>query len=113
MNWGNRMGTACAVHEQPEARLDSTEEGRGQRHAKARAEHWDGVARDVRHRGRTGRYYHQRLAEIYRHLVAPHLRVLELGCGDGDLLAALRPAIGVGVDFSEEMLREARARIQS
>jgi 2-polyprenyl-3-methyl-5-hydroxy-6-metoxy-1,4-benzoquinol methylase len=104
------MGTACAVHEQPEARLASTEERRRQRHAKARAEHWDGVARDVRHRGRTGRYYHQRLAEIYRHLVAPHLRVLELGCGDGDLLAALKPAIGVGVDFSEEMLREACAR---
>jgi SAM-dependent methyltransferase len=50
------------------------------------------------------------MAELYRHLVAPGLRVLEIGCGEGDLLAALEPAVGVGVDFSEEMLAHARAR---
>ncbi len=79
-------------------------------HARQRAEHWDAVARDVARRGRTGRYYHRRLAELYRHLVAPGLRVLEIGCGEGDLLAALEPAVGIGVDFSEEMLAHARAR---
>lgn len=30
--------------------------------------------------------------------------MLELGCGNGDLLAGLRPKIGVGVDFSPEMI---------
>jgi hypothetical protein len=34
--------------------------------------------------------------------------VLELGCGTGDLLAALKPSFGVGVDFSEAMIGEAR-----
>jgi SAM-dependent methyltransferase len=34
--------------------------------------------------------------------------VLELGCGTGDLLAALKPSYGVGVDFSEGMIGEAR-----
>jgi SAM-dependent methyltransferase len=38
------------------------------------------------------------------------MRVLELGCGDGSLLAALAPAKGVGVDFSSAMLDEARRR---
>src|SRR5262245_494776 len=33
-------------------------------------------------------------------LVPPGKRVLELGCGRGELLAALKPAYGVGVDFS-------------
>jgi SAM-dependent methyltransferase len=33
---------------------------------------------------------------------------LELGCGTGHLLAALKPSFGVGVDFSEGMIRQAR-----
>src|SRR5262249_53886375 len=33
---------------------------------------------------------------------------LELGCGTGDLVAALRPSFGVGIDFSEPMIAQAR-----
>jgi SAM-dependent methyltransferase len=81
-----------------------------QRYQAERRAHWDEVARATEHRKPTGRYYHQRLAEVYRNLVTPGQRVLELGCGCGDLLAALRPARGVGVDFSAEMIRRARER---
>ena len=102
--------TSAAPEHVETTTADSTEEGRRRHHAKRRAEHWDRVERDVQRRGRTGRYYHRRLAELYRQLVAPKLRVLELGCGEGDLLAALEPALGVGVDFSEEMIRAARER---
>ena len=35
-------------------------------------------------------------------------RVLELGCGRGDLLAALEPSYGVGVDFSARTIARAR-----
>jgi SAM-dependent methyltransferase len=55
-------------------------------------------------------YYQARLASVYRFLIPPGMRVLELGCGQGDLLAALRPSRGVGVDFSERMVDRARAR---
>lgn len=55
-------------------------------------------------------YYHRRLAEVCRFLVRPHSKVLELGCGGGDLLAALEPAVGVGVDFSPELLKRAALR---
>ena len=55
-----------------------------------------------------GRAYHERLARIYGFWVAPGQRVLEVGCGSGDLLAALRPSRGVGVDFSSEMVQRAR-----
>ncbi len=34
----------------------------------------------------------------------------KLGCGLGDLLAAVKPARGLGVDFSPEMLKLARQR---
>jgi len=57
-----------------------------------------------------GEYYHRRLSEIYRFLVSPGMRVLEVGCGGGDLLAALDPSYGVGVDFAEKMIEAARTR---
>lgn len=45
-----------------------------------------------------------------RFLIPEGLRVLDIGCGTGDLLAALRPAHGVGLDFSERMVEVARQR---
>src|SRR5260370_40097058 len=36
--------------------------------------------------------------------------VIELGCGQGDLLAALAPSYGVGVDLSPAMVERARNR---
>jgi len=69
-----------------------------------RLAHWDQVARETDSALKLNRYYHKRLAEIYRSLVPSHLKILELGCGQGDLLASLEPKVGVGVDFSQEMI---------
>jgi SAM-dependent methyltransferase len=41
-------------------------------------------------------------------LIVPNQRVLEIGCGKGDLLAAVEPSFGVGIDFSGEMLAGAK-----
>jgi len=75
-----------------------------------RRAHWDGVARRKDNRTSWGAYYHKRLAQIYQFLVAPGQRVIEIGCGSGDLLACLRPELGVGIDFSHEMVKQAAAR---
>jgi SAM-dependent methyltransferase len=75
-----------------------------------RIAHWDGVARGQPKGSRLGAEYHRRIAEIYKHVVSSGLRVVELGCGQGDLLAAVQPARGVGIDFSPEMLRLAREK---
>ncbi len=75
-----------------------------------RIEHWDAVARTLDRRRGLGGYYHARLAEIYRWLTPPGSSVIEFGCGTGDLLAAVAPSVGVGIDFSGEMLRLARER---
>jgi ubiquinone/menaquinone biosynthesis C-methylase UbiE len=77
---------------------------------KRRIEHWDAVAWLTDTWKGWGGFYHKRLSEIYQFLVPPGQRVLEVGCGQGDLLASLRPAQGVGVDFSGEMIRRAAER---
>lgn len=56
------------------------------------------------------RYYCELLKTYYRQLVPPGLRVLELGCGLGDLLAAVRPSHGLGIDFSPGIIHRARHR---
>ncbi len=58
----------------------------------------------------TVRYYQSYLRKYFTFVIPPGLRVLELGCGIGDLLAAVKPARGMGVDFSPEMLKLARER---
>ncbi|MCK4338310.1 MAG: class I SAM-dependent methyltransferase, partial [Candidatus Aminicenantes bacterium] len=74
-----------------------------------RIAHWDGVALRKR-KINCGRYYHKRLTKIYQFLVSSGQRVCEIGCGEGDLLAALMPSVGVGIDFSKEMIRRAEKK---
>jgi ubiquinone/menaquinone biosynthesis C-methylase UbiE len=54
------------------------------------------------------RFYHRILEKHYRFIIPEGSRVLELGCGTGELLNAVKPSTGVGVDFSNEMLKIAR-----
>jgi len=55
-------------------------------------------------------YYHQQIEKRYQYVVPAGAKVLEIGCATGDLLASLKPSRGVGIDFSEQMLSEARSR---
>jgi glycosyltransferase involved in cell wall biosynthesis/SAM-dependent methyltransferase len=59
------------------------------------------------------RYYYRQLEQLCQARLQQGLRVLELGCGTGELLAALQPAAGFGLDFSGGMLRQAHARYPS
>jgi SAM-dependent methyltransferase len=72
--------------------------------------HWDRVSEMLQRRSGLGGFYQKQLAYHYRLLVPPGLRVLEVGCGQGDLLAALMPGTGVGVDLSAGMVRQASER---
>ena len=73
-----------------------------------RIEHWDAIARKRDSWRGLGGWYHRRLEEIYRFHVSPNQKVLDVGCAEGHLLASLKPAHGVGIDFSEEMICRAR-----
>jgi SAM-dependent methyltransferase len=53
-------------------------------------------------------FFHQEHERYLRFLIPKGLRVLDMGCGTGHLLAALEPGEGVGVDFSPRMIDIAR-----
>ncbi|HYL79108.1 MAG TPA: glycosyltransferase [Bryobacteraceae bacterium] len=72
-------------------------------------EYWDQVALSLDREPRIRSYYRRRLEEIYRFLIPPGMRVLELGCGQGNLLASLQPSYGVGIDLSQQMIERAQA----
>lgn len=75
-------------------------------HLRRRAEFWDGQAE---HPSRTlGGYYRRWIERTMAQVVPQGSKVLDLGCGDGHLLASLRPAAGVGVDLSQRMVEAAR-----
>jgi SAM-dependent methyltransferase len=100
------VGATAAIEQAKEA------PSRGPRDAftEARRAHWDSLARANDEWAELGGYYHERVAEIYQFLVPPEQSIIELGCGNGDLLAALKPSVGVGVDFSSAQIARARSR---
>ena len=64
-------------------------------------EHYDRIASELDRFRQRHAYYHREIDRYYQFLVLPGSSVLEIGCGTGDTLAALRPARGVGIDLSE------------
>jgi SAM-dependent methyltransferase len=72
--------------------------------------HFDQVAVGDDRARRAQRAFHAQLRAHFRHRIPEGERVLELGCGAGDLLAALKPSRGLGLDFSPAMIEKARAR---
>lgn len=74
------------------------------------AEYFDSVA-DRRDRWiAKNRYYYGQIEKLARFIVPAGSRVLELGCGTGNLLHAVRPSRGVGVDISGRMIEIARQK---
>ncbi len=73
-----------------------------------RQAHWDAIAKNTNTNNLFNGEYHRRLNQIFTWMIAPGQRVLEIGCGKAQLLAALNPSRGVGIDISGEMLAVAR-----
>jgi len=56
------------------------------------------------------RYYYEKQKRHFRFLVPEGLSVLDLGCGTGHLLNALKPKRGVGIDIAPKILKIARRK---
>lgn len=70
--------------------------------------HFDEIAREYDGWKEKNWYYYQNIKNLIRGVVPPGSRVLEIGCGTGELLASVKPSFGVGVDISPEMVALAR-----
>jgi len=66
-------------------------------------------SQQLRFRQRNRAYYDD-LERLHRLLVPSGQRVLEIGCGLGDLLASLQPSHGVGIELNPELVAAAQAR---
>ncbi len=53
-------------------------------------------------------FYYQELKKYFSFIIPPQSKVLEIGCGTGELLNAVKPSYGVGVDFSPKMIEIAK-----
>lgn len=73
-----------------------------------RSAHWEQVWQDSL--PSWGGYYHRWMRRVYGFVVPVGARVLELGCGSGDLLASLQPGRGVGIDFAPSAIAKARSK---
>ena len=55
-------------------------------------------------------FYHKSLEKYFSYIIAEGSRVIEIGCGPGDLLHAVKPSYGVGIDFSPAIIGVARQK---
>ncbi|MDD2706392.1 MAG: bifunctional class I SAM-dependent methyltransferase/glycosyltransferase family 2 protein [Verrucomicrobiae bacterium] len=72
-------------------------------------EHYDRIAAN-RANWRGNRFFQRETEYLYTGLIPEGASILQVGCGLGDLLAALKPVRGVGVDFSSKTIEFARQR---
>lgn len=56
------------------------------------------------------RFYHRTIERQFSFIIPEGSTVLELGCSTGDLLNAVKPGKGIGVDFSEAVIQIARQK---
>lgn len=71
---------------------------------------FEAAAPDVDKWAARNRAFHAADEAYLQFLVPPGLSVLEIGCGLGNALAALKPSRGVGIDLSPAMITRARER---
>ncbi len=73
-----------------------------------RQQHWDKVALKLENWKGWGVYYRRRIAQVFKFNISQNQDILEIGCGNGDLLAFLEPRYGLGLDISPKMVELAQ-----
>jgi len=73
-------------------------------------EHFERLAPQFQSWRRKATFYHRQVERLCQEIIPPGAKVLELGCAQGDLLAAVRPGDGLGIDLCPSMVDAARKR---
>lgn len=93
----------------PRGKTTAFKERERERFARKRAL-YEEIARTRELFAKRNRYYGKEVQHLVENLVMPSSRVLEVGCGLGDLIGGLKGCKVCGIDFSAEVIRLARLR---
>jgi SAM-dependent methyltransferase len=72
--------------------------------------YFDSIAPDWEAWRAKNRFYHERVKELVVGAIAPGHKVLDIGSGVGDVLAAARPSEGLGLNVSDRLTELAREK---
>lgn len=72
--------------------------------------HFNEIAREYDYWKRKNWLYYETLQGIARKYASQHGRLLDVGCGTGDMIRAVAPETALGLDISEAMVEIARKR---
>ncbi|MBU1627962.1 glycosyltransferase [bacterium] len=64
----------------------------------------------IKKRKSRSRYFSNEIIRYLRSIIPNNKKILDLGCGFGEVLASLKPSVGVGIDISDENIKEATNR---
>jgi len=70
--------------------------------------HFNSIAETDQKQRRIQSFFHSQISAILKRKIPPSSTLLEWGCGRGALLDSLNPAKGVGIDFSQRMIDQAK-----
>ena len=73
-------------------------------------EFWNDTALERAKWKRRNRFYYQEQERYFSFIIPPQSNVLEVGCGTGELLNAVRPSYGIGIDISPNMIEIAKKK---
>jgi len=76
-------------------------------------EYFDSIAESRPKWRKRNRYYNTLLEKYFKFIIPSGSKVLEVGCGTGELLNSVQPEKGVGIDFSEKMINIASGNFRN
>jgi hypothetical protein len=80
------------------------------RRAREVREHYDRVSGLRQRYIQDNAYYYDQVYRLLREIIPPGQRVLQVGCLTPDILDAVKPRYGLGIDLSEKLVEVARRR---
>ncbi|OGM57398.1 hypothetical protein A3E46_02150 [Candidatus Woesebacteria bacterium RIFCSPHIGHO2_12_FULL_46_16] len=77
------------------------------------ASHFDSIAPSYDKYKKKNPHYYSAIKNNLKDLIPPGKKILDYGCGTGEILAHLSPSFGVGYDISPKMVEIARKKFKS
>jgi 2-polyprenyl-3-methyl-5-hydroxy-6-metoxy-1,4-benzoquinol methylase len=75
--------------------------------------HFDKIAADYDYYKNKNSFYYRNLKKLLANLIPRNMKILEIGCGTGELLISLRPKYGYGQDISGKMIKMSRSKYKT